>query len=104
MNFWRRLFDRGRSAPPATHDGPPGGVECREVARVLQTYLDGELDQRTAEKAAEHLEACRRCGLEADTYRQLKEALAKRAEPVDVEALERLRAFTQELAEGSQPL
>lgn len=101
MNLWRRLFARGHvtSGP----DGPPGGVECREVARVLQTYLDGELDQRTAEKAAAHLEVCRRCGLEADTYRQLKEALAKRAEPVDTEALERLRAFTHELAEGSQP-
>lgn len=104
MNFWRRLLGRGRAATSGAANGAPGGVECHEVARVLQHYLDGELDQRTAEKAAAHLEVCRRCGLEASTYRQLKEALARRAEPVDEEALRRLRSFTQELAEGSQPL
>lgn len=101
MNFWRRLFARRPADTSGATNGAPGGLECHKVARVLQTYLDGELDRRTAEKAAAHLEVCRKCGLEADTYRQLKEALARRAEPVDTEALDRLRAFTHELTEGS---
>jgi anti-sigma factor RsiW len=65
---------------------------------VLQSYLDGHTDEVTARRVATHLEACRRCGLEAATYREMKASLGRRAPQVAVETLERLRAFGQALA------
>lgn len=63
-----------------------------QVARVLQYYLDGETDEVTARRVAAHLESCRRCGLNASVYREIRGALARRETP-DPEALDRLRAF-----------
>ncbi len=70
---------------------------CRHVMRVLQSYLDGEVDAQTADLVAAHLEDCRRCGLEAATYEAIKVAIASGIEgglvPVDPAILDRLRAF-----------
>jgi len=74
-------------------------VTCGEIAQVLQTYLDGQVDEISAFRVARHLEACRRCGLEADTYLAIKEALARRVTDLDEGALARLRAFGSRLAE-----
>lgn len=49
-----------------------------------------------ARRVAAPLEDCRRCGLEAGTYQEIKSALTRRAEP-DADAVERLRGFTQGL-------
>ncbi len=59
--------------------GTPSQMSCRQVGKVLQTYLDDELDDDTARKVAAHLEDCRRCGLEAETYEALKESLWPRS-------------------------
>ncbi len=77
-----------------------GGPEatCAEVARVLQSYLDGHVDEMTARRVARHLEDCRRCGLEAHTYEAIKQALARRRTDVDSDALQRLRTFGERLA------
>ncbi len=74
-------------------------ASCAEVAQVLQSYLDGQVDDLTARRVSRHLEHCRRCGLEADTYQAIKEALSRRGREVDAETLERLRAFGARLAE-----
>ncbi len=66
------------------------------VARVLQAYLDGETDEVTAHRVAVHLEDCRRCGLKAETYRDIKSALSCGAEP-EAGAVGRLRAFAEGL-------
>ncbi|MEW2634306.1 anti-sigma factor [Streptomyces sp. NPDC048389] len=63
-----------------------------QVARVLQSYLDGETDEVTARRVAAHLEDCRRCGLEASVYQEIHNALARRTDP-DSAAVDRLRAF-----------
>jgi anti-sigma factor RsiW len=85
---------------------------CRQVALVLQEYLDDEVDARTARRVHHHLEACRRCGLEATTYRAIKDAIPMAATesedpaaPLDPEALDRLRRFADNLVtdEPSQP-
>ncbi|WP_454853638.1 anti-sigma factor family protein [Promicromonospora soli] len=76
---------------------------CRQVARDLQAYLDGELDADRARPVAEHLADCRRCGLEASTYEAIRVALAAiraRSGPVADDAVERLRAFADRLAEA----
>lgn len=74
-------------------------ASCREVAKVLQSYLDGETDDMTTRRVALHLEDCRRCGLELGTYEELKAALARRVPVVDQLAMERLRAFALRIVE-----
>ncbi len=76
-------------------------ASCMRVMRVLQPYLDGHTDEVTARRVANHLVACRRCGLEAATYRQIKAALARRGAPPDPAALDRLRAFGTALTSGT---
>jgi anti-sigma factor RsiW len=78
-------------------------VECLRVMRVLQSYLDGMTDESTTRRVAEHLEDCRRCGLEARTYTEIKAALARRGQAPPA-ALARLRCFAERLlAEGESP-
>jgi anti-sigma factor RsiW len=74
-------------------------ASCMQVMRVLQSYLDGQTDEVTAQRVAAHLDACRRCGLEAATYREIKASLARRATPVDPDAVDRLRAFGARLGQ-----
>jgi anti-sigma factor RsiW len=89
MKF-RRLFGRFRR-----HDQ----MMCADVVRVLQQYLDGRLDAATARLAAQHLEMCKDCGLEAETYATIKRALFELGAPPP-DAIERLRTFAVALAEG----
>lgn len=79
---------------------PPAPAECREVARLLQSYLDREIDAHQAARVAQHLEVCRRCGLSAQAYQEIKAALARRTRYVDPGALERLTEFSERLASG----
>jgi anti-sigma factor RsiW len=85
MPWWRRLRGNREVA------------SCMEVGRVLQSYLDGQVDELTARRVGRHLEMCRRCGLEATTYAQIKTALARRGGDVDPKAVARLQAFGKEL-------
>lgn len=76
---------------------------CRHVARVLQAYIDGELDPRRAPLVAAHLEECRRCGLDAETWRWLKATVAVTdvPRPDEPERVDRLRAFVNDLVASS---
>jgi anti-sigma factor RsiW len=67
------------------------------VGRVLQRYLDEELDEGLSRRVHEHLEHCRRCGLEATAYEELKDALGRKAAPLRPEAAQRLRDFASSL-------
>lgn len=90
-----RLMTFGRW--PRRRPGEP--MTCPEVGQLLQRYLDDELYEETdAEQLSHHLELCRRCGLEADTYLKIKMALASRRTEVPPESIERLRAFGEQLA------
>jgi anti-sigma factor RsiW len=73
-------------------------LTCREVGKLLQRYLDGETNERATAKVAEHLEDCRRCGLEAAVYREIKAALARQAPALPETMLDRLRRFGEDLA------
>ncbi|MGV8964638.1 MAG: anti-sigma factor family protein [Cellulomonas sp.] len=72
--------------------------ECHQSALFLQHYLDGELDIVRAVTVAEHLEACRRCGLEADAYDSIKIAIGA-VQPSDDHAVERLRSFAEKFTQ-----
>ena len=76
-------------------------MSCREVGRVLQRYLDHDLDDLTAQRILDHLHDCRRCGLEAAAYAEIKASLARRGDAVRDDAVRRLRAFGEQLL--SQP-
>jgi anti-sigma factor RsiW len=80
-----------------------GGASCVEVARTLQRYLDGDLDEATRARVANHLGVCRRCGLDENAYREIKAALARRGATVPSGPLERLRAFAVEVTAGNLP-
>ena len=74
--------------------------ECRKVGRVLQSYLDGQVDELTVQRVSHHLEACRRCGLEATVYEEVKHALARRAKTLDPTSVERVSSFGRALLEA----
>ena len=73
---------------------------CREVGRVLQSYLDGQVDELTARRVSAHLDACRRCGMEAYVYEELKQALARHAPRIDAAIVERVQAFGRDLVDS----
>lgn len=73
-------------------------ARCMRTMRVLQGYLDGALDELPARRVAEHLEVCRRCGLEAEVYHAIKASLSRRDRSVDRQTVERLHRFGQRLA------
>lgn len=73
-------------------------ASCMQVTRVLQAYLDGEVDEVTARRVSRHLEICRRCGLEATTYTEIKRALHRRAEAPPQPSVHRLQEFAADLA------
>ena len=75
-------------------------MRCVATMRVLQTYLDGALDEVAAQRVADHLEDCRRCGLEAEVYAEIKTALGEQDRTVDPRAIERLRHFGEQLVRG----
>lgn len=78
----------------------PAPMSCSEVGAVLQAYLDDETDEVATKRVAEHLEDCLRCGMEAVTYRRIKESLAQRSPQLDPESVARLRAFGERLVAG----
>lgn len=79
-------------------------MSCRRLGKVLQTYLDGELDSETALLVSEHLDECRKCGLEADTYEVLLASLQTGLiDPESHEAIHRLADFGSRLASGNHP-
>jgi len=94
MKAWLRML---------LHRSPPGGLDCHEVAEVLQRYLDGHIDAERAGRIEAHLEECRRCGMEAETYARIKAALAAHRPDVPAESIARLREFAESLARGDAP-
>lgn len=80
-------------------------ASCAEVAKVLQSYLDGHVDKVTSHRVGRHLERCRRCGLESETYQAIKDAIARHGRQLDPDAFGRLRDFGERLArEGNDGL
>ncbi|MBW3641958.1 MAG: zf-HC2 domain-containing protein [Actinobacteria bacterium] len=75
-------------------------VSCHEVAEVIQAFLDNEADERAARRVQRHLKDCRRCGMEAATYLEIKRSLRRRKPVPDPASIRRLRAFGEMLATG----
>ena len=78
-------------------------MRCMRTMPVLQSYLDGNVDEATARRVAAHLEDCLRCGLEVEVYSEIKTALAEQRDAIDQGALDRLQHFAAHLAAGDDP-
>ncbi|NQU37503.1 MAG: zf-HC2 domain-containing protein, partial [Actinobacteria bacterium] len=86
LSMWRRLV------------GDNDVASCREATRLLQSALDGQTDENTQNRVLRHLEACKRCGLEAETYRAIKGSLTTQfSEPGDSQAAADLVEFGRSL-------
>jgi anti-sigma factor RsiW len=77
-------------------------IECMRVKPLLQPFLDGALIDDERALVARHLEACRRCGLAASTYRALKARLHALGGPHDPETVTRLESFVDGLAQSDE--
>lgn len=73
------------------------GLTCKQVAEVLQAYLDGETDAATVRRVTDHLDSCAGCLRESDVYRRIKASLASPPESVDADILARLERFVLEM-------
>ena len=78
-------------------------LDCHEVGELLQQYLDDHIDHERARLIEAHLEHCRRCGLEAETYQRIKDSLAAHVSEVPPDAVTRLRDFGERLVRGEEP-
>ena len=52
---------------------------------------------------ASHLDVCRDCGIEAETYERIKSTLATRRADLPDDSVARLRDFAASLQSGSAP-
>ena len=102
MSFFRKFKkNHGKEKFSESAGKPP--LSCEQVGKDLQSFLDGECTDVSADDLAAHLEACKDCGLEADVYRKIKAALGRRAGSVDPDSLDRLHEFGRVLAETGDP-
>lgn len=72
---------------------------CRQVRRILQAFLDGEVEPRRAEMVAAHLESCSRCHVEADLLARVIEAIQRIRPDLDLAAYTRLVATVEDVTE-----
>ena len=59
-----------------------GGKTCRGVAGFLLDFVEGRLDEKTARRFEEHIDACTNCKRYLDQYRQTILMLKELPEPV----------------------
>ncbi|MCB0966324.1 MAG: hypothetical protein KDB37_05775 [Ilumatobacter sp.] len=77
-------------------------LACPEVARLLQQFVDDEVDDPVVVEAlSAHVDHCAPCGYEAETFRSIKVALAARRVPVEPDSVDRLRSFGSSLMRES---
>lgn len=75
-------------------------LSCEEIMEVLQDYLDGTVDEKTARKVASHLGECTMCAPEAEVYSRIKASLATKSLVVDPDVIAGLTTYGERLANG----
>ncbi|MEZ5343430.1 MAG: zf-HC2 domain-containing protein [Acidimicrobiales bacterium] len=73
------------------------GYSCHQVLEVLQSYLDGEVDESVARSVILHLDMCEQCAHEAELFRRIQAAIAAQANDIDAEILDRLETYAMNL-------
>jgi anti-sigma factor RsiW len=80
-----------------------GWLGCMQVRRILQSFLDGEVEPRRAEMVAAHLESCSRCHVEADVLARVIEELRRLRPDLDLAAYTRLVTAVEDLTDHPSP-
>lgn len=70
---------------------------CHQVRRILQAFLDGEVEPLRAELVAAHLESCSRCQVEAEMLSRVIGSLRQLRPDLDLAAYTRLVEVTEQL-------
>ncbi len=73
--------------------------DCAQTGRLLQRYLDDQLNETLRKKVSAHLMMCADCGLEKETFELLKAALANHRVVLHPDAVARLRAFSTDIVD-----
>lgn len=71
IDMLRRLFGDDSGG-----DGP-GRIECHEALRLINEYLDGELEGVSNEVVRAHLEVCEKCYPQLKLERAFREAVRR---------------------------
>lgn len=74
-------------------------LNCRQVGKIIQHYLDDRLDPSRRALMDAHLDDCRRCGMEVDAYRTLCAELGHRRTVLPAATVQRLRDFGIRIAQ-----
>jgi len=69
------------------------------MRRLVSAYVDGELDDETARRVADHLRHCWRCSGDAELDEMVKRSLGNLAGRGDTMAALRLRRFIARLSQ-----
>jgi anti-sigma factor RsiW len=77
------------------------GAGCRQILSRISAYLDGDLDETTCARIAEHCEACPRCAAVVDGLRATA-GLCRQAgsAPLPESVRQRARAAVRQLLEA----
>ncbi len=75
---------------------------CLTVRRVLQGYLDGEVDAHRATGITAHLEVCSRCRVERELLDGVRAALRAQRARIDPATRQRLTALLDTLTGPGQ--
>jgi len=75
----------------------PDDPDCHEVARVLQSFLDGELGPEDAEKVAAHLALCEPCNIESSTIDAVRDAIRTQRPDIEAQELSRMERFVDDI-------
>lgn len=82
------IFNRIRAFFGGTaHDGGPGGhgdsaagmITCEEALRLVHEFIDGELEDVSAEEVKRHFDMCQRCYPHLHLESTFREALRRAA-------------------------
>src|SRR5947207_11728889 len=90
-------------------------MNCEEATKLMDGYLDGELDPITSQKIEQHLRDCRNCEQAYETHRALVRAIGSAAPyyKAPAELRERIKSLlreeiaerpTRNVAGAAQPL
>jgi anti-sigma factor RsiW len=77
-------------------------ASCRKGCKLVQAYVDEEVDEQSAGVITRHLAECQQCRQEVTVNRRLREALRAQAS-VPESTVARLREFAHHCAEGQPP-
>lgn len=71
---------------------------CRRLRRDLQSYLDEECPGDTSWAVARHLSGCQPCYADAEAFRRVRAAVARRRVPPDPRVVARLTGVVGAIA------